>query len=93
MKNEDIRAVYKERMMNPDMLDLLTMFGYGHLPEELQKVSEPFAMLALQLVDGASDDQFTWRALENLLVAKDWAVRAKLFQDEPLSEEEEKELS
>jgi len=58
-------------------LDLL-FFSFGHLPERLQKISKPFYDLAFDiLVVIASGDQRK-NCLEELLRAKDSAVRAAL---------------
>lgn len=59
--------------------ELLQYFKYTHLPERLQKISEPFSELAhfcaLHLPYGNSE---TEAALRKLLEAKDCAVRAAL---------------
>lgn len=58
---------------------LLEYFKYRHLPEKLQKISEPFSDLAHQmsatLPHGNSETEM---ALRKLLEAKDCAVRASL---------------
>jgi hypothetical protein len=56
---------------------LLKFFKYDHLPEHLQKVSEPFCRLAETVADGPENDE-TVTALRKLLEAKDCAVRAVL---------------
>jgi hypothetical protein len=54
-------------------------FEYGHLPEELQKVSQPFHGLAhLVSTLTATDPAEQTVALRKLLEAKDCAVRAVL---------------
>lgn len=64
--------------MNHDYL--LQFFAYGHLPEHLQKVSEPFSVLANLIVDSLPANPERTVALRKLLEAKDCAVRAVLFQ-------------
>ncbi len=61
------------------MHDLLVFFDFRHLPEELQKVVQPFANLADEIAgarvkSGAGENQQTL-ALQKLLEAKDCAVR------------------
>jgi hypothetical protein len=64
---------------------VLEYFAYGHLPEHLRKVSEPFALMAWTMAAraGAPDDKpsriaETAAGLRKLLEAKDCAVRAVL---------------
>jgi hypothetical protein len=59
-------------------------FGYGHLPEELQKVSKPFYDVATQMLDHLQTDlepenvaQFEM-GVQHLLAAKDAFVRVKV---------------
>ena len=57
--------------------EIMRWFAYGHLPEAVQKISEPFATLAeaiLELPDTAERSA----CLRKLLEAKDCAVRAFL---------------
>jgi len=60
---------------------LLQFFQYEHLPQHLQKVSEPFCMLAYKLALDISPNPELTVALRKLLEAKDCAVRAVLFKD------------
>lgn len=53
-------------------------FAYEHLPEKLQKVSEPFCKLATWIIDELPRNPERTVALRKLLEAKDAAVRAKL---------------
>jgi hypothetical protein len=53
-------------------------FTYGHLPERLQAVSQPFEELACHIVNSAPSSPETTVALRKLLEAKDCAVRAAL---------------
>ncbi len=58
---------------------IMKHFRYGHLPEHLQKVSQPFCELAV-LVDAieATDPAEKATVLRKLLEAKDAAVRMVL---------------
>jgi hypothetical protein len=55
---------------------LLQFFAYGHLPEHLKVVSEPFGVLAQDLVAKLPRNPERTVALRKLLEAKDCAVRA-----------------
>jgi len=57
---------------------LLRFFSYGHLPENLQNVSRPFATLAKSLDASLPDNSEKTVALRKLLESKDSAVRAAL---------------
>jgi hypothetical protein len=56
---------------------VLKFFAFEHLPDRLQVISEPFAVLAKQVAERA-DNPETTVALRKLLEAKDAAVRAAL---------------
>lgn len=62
---------------HPSVASVLKFFVYSHLPEHLQKVSKPFADLALLVASGPSNAEVTI-CLRKLLEAKDCAVRAQL---------------
>lgn len=62
-------------------LPLLQFFAYDHLPEHLKRVSAPFGDLAQQIMETLPANQQRTAALENLLAAKDCAVRALLFKE------------
>lgn len=55
---------------------ILQFFSYKHLPEHLAKVSEPFGLLADQIVRDLPRNPERTVALRKLLEAKDAAVRA-----------------
>ena len=58
---------------------MLKWFDYGHLPEHLQEISNPFSDLAkLIIVQSIQAGPERTVALRKLLEAKDAAVRAKL---------------
>lgn len=62
------------------MEPIMQFFAYQHLPEHLQKVSEPFAELACVIMTLPRNPERTV-ALRKLLESKDAAVRAAIFKD------------
>ena len=56
-------------------------FAYEHLPQLLQEVSVPFAVLVQSIIDTIPRNPERTVALRKLLEAKDAAVRAKLAKD------------
>lgn len=60
--------------------NLLQFFTYAHLPEDLQRISQPFCELAQSIVDRLPSNPERTTALRKLLEAKDCAVRAHLFK-------------
>jgi hypothetical protein len=65
------------------MEPILQFFEYGHLPPHLQGVSKPFCDLANEIVHVLPRNPERTVALRKLLEAKDAAVRALLFKEEP----------
>ena len=63
--------------MHPATEAKLRHFNYEHLPEHLQRYSEPFHDLAHALADELDGPELT-TALRKLCEAKDCAVRAAL---------------
>lgn len=57
-------------------------FAYAHLPEKMQEVSKPFCELAEKLLALPRNPERSV-ALRKLLEAKDAAVRAVLFKEDP----------
>ena len=57
---------------------IMQFFEFGHLPEELQAVSEPFGRLALEIVGMLPSNPERTVALRKLLESKDAAVRARV---------------
>ena len=55
---------------------LLQFFKYGHLPDDLQKISRPFSVLAEAIIEELPKNPERTVALRKLLEAKDCAVRA-----------------
>jgi hypothetical protein len=61
-------------MNNP----IMKYFSYEHLPENLQKISKPFAELAKLMDETLPDGPEKSAGLRKLLEAKDCFVRANL---------------
>lgn len=61
---------------------MLQWFEHEHLPDDLQAVSRPFAMLAESLVAGLPRSAERTAGLRKLLEAKDCMVRAALIEPE-----------
>lgn len=57
---------------------ILRYFEYQHLPEHLQKISQPFGQMAMWIVDTLPRNDERTVALRKLLESKDAAVRANL---------------
>lgn len=57
---------------------LMKFFNYDHLPENVQKISEPFYILAHDIYDSIPYSKSREDALRELLKSKDSAVRAAL---------------
>ena len=65
---------------------LMQFFEYAHLPANLQAVSKPFGELAKQIDESLPNNPEKSTALRKLLEAKDCAVRALLFKNDPQTE-------
>ncbi|MFF0183566.1 hypothetical protein [Streptomyces sp. NPDC005244] len=63
--------------MHPAIASIIRYFEYGHLPPDLQEVSQPFHALAHSLAEKLSGPELT-AGLRKLLEAKDCMVRAAL---------------
>lgn len=61
--------------MHPATKEILINFRFDHLPTHLQEASKPFAVLAVQMAQGAFGPEVT-AGLRHLLEAKDCFVRA-----------------
>ncbi len=62
---------------------MLQFFSYAHLPTHLQAVSKPFCEVAESIVATLPRNPERSMALRKLLEAKDCAVRALLYKEEP----------
>lgn len=67
---------------DPKKEHILQFFAYGHLPPRLQAVSEPFGVLAQQIIDTLPRNPERTVALRKLLESKDAAVRAVIAKVE-----------
>ena len=63
---------------------MLQFFSYTHLPTHLQAVSKPFCEVAESIVATLPRNPERSMALRKLLEAKDCAVRALIYKDEPV---------
>ena len=61
---------------HPATQHLVQFFAFDHLPEDLQKVSRPFSVLANSLLVRLPDGPEVTAGLRKLLEAKDCMVRA-----------------
>lgn len=61
---------------HPGVEGLLKFFAFSHLPEHLQKVSQPFAELAEKMASTLPSSAEVTAGLRKLLEAKDCFVRA-----------------
>ena len=62
---------------HPGVQAALQWLTFAHLPEELQRFSRPFYQTAVELVvEIETDSPELTTALNSLVEAKDWAVRA-----------------
>lgn len=57
---------------------LLQFFKYDHLPEHLQKISKPFADMAIDMFYKLPSNPERTMCIRKLLEAKDCAVRANV---------------
>jgi hypothetical protein len=63
---------------------MLQFFVFEHLPEHLKEVSRPFCATAEWMVQNLPANPERTAGLRKLLEAKDCAVRARLYQDQPV---------
>lgn len=76
-----VRALDEVKIMHPSTAHLMQFFQYAHLPEHLQAVSKPAALLAEKMVEELPQNPELTAGLRKLLEAKDCFVRAKLAAD------------
>lgn len=62
---------------------IMQFFAYLHLPPHLQKTSELFHNLAVQIISDIPRNPERTVALRKLLEAKDAAVRANIYKEPP----------
>jgi hypothetical protein len=63
--------------MHPNTQAILKFFDFQHLPEKLQKISQPFHDVAHEMAEKLDGPELT-AGLRKLLEAKDCMVRAAL---------------
>lgn len=76
---EHAEALTKLRF--PAVRDALQWLTFAHLPVPLQNYSRPFYVAAVELVTSVNDCPELTHALNGLIQAKDWAVRAGIRND------------
>ena len=64
--------------MHPSVAHIMQFFKFEHLPEHLQAISKPMALLAGEMVSDLPPNPELTAGLRKLLEAKDCFVRAKL---------------
>ena len=69
--------------VKPPIDRMMQFFAYAHLKPELQEISRPFGELAEWIVSTLPQNAERTVALRKLLEAKDCAVRARLYREEP----------
>lgn len=74
-------AVHITEGRSPAVRDALQWLTFVHLPEALQNYSRPFYQTAVELVTTIKDSPELTHALNGLINAKDWAVRAGIRSD------------
>ena len=67
---------------DPEVKELLSLFGFSHLPPHLREISEPFACLAADMVNALTDGRQLKAGLYDLLRAKDCMVRQRLLDQQ-----------
>jgi hypothetical protein len=67
---------------NPGVVTALAWLAFSHLPDELQSLSAPIYTAAVELLERIpTDSAELTTALNTLVEAKDWAVRAGIRND------------
>lgn len=80
MSAHDECELYK-RFTAKRIARVLSLFDYRHLPPHLGAVSQPFHDLAHDLIKHLPGTDDALECLNELLKAKDWAVRAAVKKD------------
>lgn len=84
MSESDFQRVVREGVEGKPAADygepMLQFFAFGHLPQHLQAVSEPFCELAYKVCRELPRNPERSVCLRRLLEAKDCAVRALLYK-------------
>ena len=77
---EHAAAITQGRHM--DVVTALAWLAFSHLPKRLQDFSRPFYQTAVELIIECKDSAELTTALDKLVEAKDWAVRAGIRSDQ-----------
>ncbi len=67
---------------HPSIAHLMQFFTFAHLPEHLQKISKPVAIMAETMAASLPSNPELTAGLRKLLEAKDCFVRARLVKEE-----------
>lgn len=67
---------------HPGVVTALAWLAFSHLPPRLQEFSRPFYQTAVELIIECKDSAELTTALNTLVEAKDWAVRAGIRSDQ-----------
>jgi hypothetical protein len=67
---------------HPGVVTALAWLAFAHLPDRLQDFSRPFYQTAVELIIECKDSAELTTALNKLVEAKDWAVRAGIRSDQ-----------
>lgn len=67
---------------HPGVVHALAWLAFSHLPKRLQDFSRPIYQTAVELIIGVTDSAELTNALNRLVEAKDWAVRAGVLADQ-----------
>lgn len=67
---------------HPGVVTALAWLAFSHLPKRLQDFSRPFYQTAVELIIECKDSAELTTALNTLVEAKDWAVRAGIRSDQ-----------
>ena len=62
--------------------EVMQFFSYSHLPPHLREISQPFAEMAVYMLEILPANSERDMMLRKLLEAKDCAVRARLYKGE-----------
>lgn len=73
-------AITQDR--HPGVVTALAWLAFSHLPTRLQDFSRPFYQTAVELIVEMKDSVELTTALNTLVEAKDWAVRAGIRSDQ-----------
>lgn len=74
-------AEHLTKLRLPAVRDALQWLTFAHLPEPLQNYARPFYQTAVELITSIKDSPELTHALNGLITAKDWAVRAGIRND------------